>query len=123
MRAVLLAAEIGAVYLAAGPATADLAAQTYRADLFDRAGFLLWDNGWYGGHHLPGYSLLFPPLGGWLGVPWVGVVALLAATAGFVRLAGARPGSGVAPTWVALPLGGATIRRPMPLLARAGVRR
>ncbi len=25
-----------------------------------RAGFTLWDNGWYGGHHLPAYSLLAP---------------------------------------------------------------
>ena len=45
------------------PPTPDLAAQVYRADLFHRIGFAVWDASWYGGHHMPGYSLIFPPLG------------------------------------------------------------
>ena len=90
MPALLLAAAIGVVYLAAAPATADLAAQTYRAGLFDRGGLALWDNAWYGGHHLPGYSVLFPPLGGWLGVRVVAALALVAATAAFVTLVRGR---------------------------------
>ena len=45
------------------PSSADLAAQTFRSDLFSSHGFLLWNDYWYGGHYLPGYSVLFPPLG------------------------------------------------------------
>ena len=47
-----LAAVVAAVYLVLAPPSADLAAQYYRADL----GLALWDNGWYAGHHMPGYS-------------------------------------------------------------------
>ena len=35
--------------------------------MFARAGLTLWDNGWYGGHYLPGYSLLAPALGALVG--------------------------------------------------------
>ena len=34
---------------------------------------------WYGGHHLPGYSVLFPPLARWLGPRVVGALAVVAA--------------------------------------------
>ena len=47
---------VGVAYLIAAPPSADLAAASYRSDLFGRAGFTLWDNGWYGGHHLPAYA-------------------------------------------------------------------
>ncbi len=50
------------VWLAIDPATPDLAAHEYRAKLVDLAGFGIWEHGWYGGHHLPGYSVLFPLL-------------------------------------------------------------
>jgi|GEM_PF-6572116 len=49
-----------ALWAALQPPTADLAAQVYRAGLFERTGRILWDNNWFGGHHLPGYSLLTP---------------------------------------------------------------
>ena len=42
------------------PPTPDLAAHEYRAELVDIAGFGVWEQGWYAGHHLPGYSVLFP---------------------------------------------------------------
>jgi hypothetical protein len=58
----LLAAVVAGIYLVWDPASADLAAQTFRADLWSREGFAVWSNAWYSGHHLPGYSLLFPPL-------------------------------------------------------------
>ena len=47
------------------PPAADLAAATYRSDLFARVGFTLRDHGWYAahGHYLLGYSLLSPALG------------------------------------------------------------
>ena len=75
----LVVAALGAaVYLLVAPPSADLAAQEYRAEL----GLTLWNNGWFAGHHTPGYSVLFPPLGGLLG--GVGVAALLVGAAGGV---------------------------------------
>ena len=73
---VLLAAAAGAAYLIVAPVSADLAAATFRAGLFSRHGWLLWSNEWYGGHHLPAYSVLFPPLGSWLGVRLLGALAV-----------------------------------------------
>ena len=64
------------------PPSADLAAQEYRADL----GLVLWDNGWYGGHHMPGYSVLFPPLAALLGPRLVGALSAVAAAWLFERL-------------------------------------
>ena len=80
---VLVATAIAAVYLAWEPASADLAAQTFRADLFSDQGFVLWSNAWYGGFHVPGYSLLYPPLAAWFGLRLVGAVAVVAAAALF----------------------------------------
>ena len=40
---------------------------------------MLWDNGWYGGHHQASYSLLFAPLAGSIGL--YGAAALWGATA------------------------------------------
>jgi hypothetical protein len=54
-------------YLIAQPPSGDLAAATYRGEVFARAGLTLWDNGWYGGHYLPGYSVFAPALGALLG--------------------------------------------------------
>ncbi len=62
-----MSVPLTAVYLVLAPSSGDLAAATYRGDLFARAGFTLWDNGWYGGHYLPGYSLLAPALGALMG--------------------------------------------------------
>ena len=52
-----------AAWLAVDPHTPDLAAQVYRVGLFEKLGLSVWDEHWYAGHALPGYSLLFPPLG------------------------------------------------------------
>jgi hypothetical protein len=79
----LLAALGAAVYLIAAPPSADLAAQEYRADL----GLVIWNNGWFAGHHTPGYSVLFPPLGGALGVRVTGALAAVAAAVLFAPLA------------------------------------
>jgi hypothetical protein len=88
----LLAAVLGGVYLAWDPPSADLAAQTFRADFFDAHGFAVWSNSWYEGFHLPGYSLLFPPLGSWLGARLVGVLSAVAAAGLFAALARDRFG-------------------------------
>ncbi|HUA11919.1 MAG TPA: hypothetical protein VMA83_07945 [Solirubrobacteraceae bacterium] len=58
---------LAAVYLLVAPPSGDLAAATYRSQLFAAEGFLIWDNHWYGGHYLPAYSLLSPALGALLG--------------------------------------------------------
>ncbi|MFI5005119.1 MAG: hypothetical protein ACHQE6_08900 [Solirubrobacterales bacterium] len=65
--AVAVAVPLAVLYLALEPPSGDLAAATYRSDQFARVGLTLWDNGWYGGHYLPGYSLLAPALGALLG--------------------------------------------------------
>jgi hypothetical protein len=81
--ATALAIPLALVYLIVSPPAADLAAATYRSELFARVGFASRDNGWYAvhGHYLPGYSLLSPALGAWLGV---GVVLALSAVAASV---------------------------------------
>ncbi|HUB35958.1 MAG TPA: hypothetical protein VL972_03980 [Solirubrobacteraceae bacterium] len=76
----------GVAYVLAAPPSADLAAAAYRSDLFARAGFTIWDNGWYGGHHLPAYSLLAPALGAWLGPQVVAALSMTAAAALFAAL-------------------------------------
>ncbi|MGH2855841.1 MAG: hypothetical protein ACRDLF_16830, partial [Solirubrobacteraceae bacterium] len=73
----LLTAAVGvAVWLAVDPRTPDLAGQVYRANVFREAGLLVWDGRWYAGHDMPGYSLLFPPLGALVGVRAVGAAAV-----------------------------------------------
>jgi hypothetical protein len=88
----LVAAVLSAIYLVVDPYSADLAAQTYRTQLFGHHGFLLWDNGWYAGHHVPAYSILFPPLAALTSPQLVGAVSAVVATWAFERLAiGVRP--------------------------------
>jgi hypothetical protein len=86
-----------AVWLIADPRTPDLAAQVYRVGLFRTLGLAVWDEHWYAGHHLPGYSLLYPPLGSLLGLRLLGVVSVLASTALFERFA--RSVYGDAASW------------------------
>jgi len=87
-----LAAALALAYLLWQPPSLDLAAAEYRASLFAHDGFALWDLRWYGGHHLPGYSVLAPPLGAWLGPRLAGALAAVAAAALFERLARERFG-------------------------------
>ncbi|HEV3284962.1 MAG TPA: N,N-dimethylformamidase beta subunit family domain-containing protein [Solirubrobacteraceae bacterium] len=82
-----VAAVLLLAWLLANPRTPDLAAQVYRVDQFGSSGFAVFDANWYAGHHLPGYSLLVPALGSLLGVRLLAVLAVLASTAIFVRLA------------------------------------
>ncbi|HMD52433.1 MAG TPA: hypothetical protein VKG62_06930 [Solirubrobacteraceae bacterium] len=82
-----------AVWLIVAPRTPDLAAQVYRVDLFRSLGPAIWDEHWYAGHGLPGYSLLFPPLGSFLGVRLVGALAVLVSVLLFDRIARALFGS------------------------------
>ena len=57
----------------------------------------LVSTGWFGGHHLPAYSVLFPLLASVVGERLVGVLAAVLASAAFGVLAGARLGALVVP--------------------------
>jgi hypothetical protein len=76
------------------PRTPDLAAAAYRLNLFKHLGFAVYDEHWYGGHELPGYSLLFPPLAWLLGLRAVGAFSVLASVfcfEGLVRRHAGKP--------------------------------
>lgn len=72
------AALIGLVYLLVAPPTTDLAAQVHRTELARRDVWLV-DFSWFGGHHLPSYSVLSPLLGRWLGAALLGALSAVAA--------------------------------------------
>lgn len=82
---------IGAALLAVLflPQGADWPAQLFRAELFRQEGLAAWNGQWYGGHPTVGYSVLFPPLGAWLGITVVGIISILVATVCFHRLVAA----------------------------------
>jgi len=61
----VITALFAVVMLIWQPRSVDLAAHQFRADLFGREGFTIWNGQWYGGHHTPAYSVLSPPLA-WL---------------------------------------------------------
>lgn len=84
---VCVALPLAIAYLILSPPSGDLAAATYRSDLFARAGFTIWDNGWYAGHALPAYSLLAPALGALLGVRVLLALSAVVASALFGMLA------------------------------------
>ncbi len=83
----IVAALGAAVYLLLAPRSADLIAQLYRAEILREEGAWLWDAGWFAGHELPAYSVLYPPLGALLGARVVGALAVVAAAFLFERLA------------------------------------
>jgi hypothetical protein len=83
----LVAALLATVYLIVQPAGADLPAQLLRTKLFGVEGFGIWNNWWYAGHYLPGYSVLFPALA-WLTTPQlVAALASVGTAAAFEALA------------------------------------
>jgi hypothetical protein len=83
---ILLAAAAASLYLIVQPMSADLAAQTYRVTLFQQHGLTVWDGQWYGGHHVPGYSVLFPPVAAFLGLRLAAAIAAVAAAGLFALL-------------------------------------
>lgn len=82
----LAAALAAAAWLVAAPPVADLAAHEYRAWLFETEGFAVWNLQWYGGHHVPGYSLLFPPLAALVGAREAVALSGVAAAAALAAL-------------------------------------
>jgi hypothetical protein len=84
-------------WLALDPRTPDLAAQVYRVALFRQVGFSVWDDNWYAGHALPGYSLLYPLLAATLGMRVLALLSVLASSVLFAMLA--RPVYGAQARW------------------------
>ncbi len=100
-----ITAVLGIAYLIAAPPSADLAAASYRSELFGRVGFTLWDNGWYGGHHLPAYSVFAPALGWLIGPLALAAVSMTVAAWLFALLIDGRfpaPAVRIAAVWFAL---------------------
>lgn len=83
----VVTAALAVIYLILKPRSPDLAAHIFRAELFGREGFTIWNGQWYGGHHTPAYSLLSPPLGWLLGPQPVIALAAVASTISFTELA------------------------------------
>ena len=84
---VAIAVAFAVVYLIWQPRTVDLAAHTFRANLFGEEGFTIWNGQWYGGHQTPAYSILSPPLAWLLSPPIALAMASLASAALFPPLA------------------------------------
>ena len=98
--AVALSAVLAAAMLAWAPPVGDLAAQVFRAELFQRVGLGIWNGSWYGGHYTLTYSVLFPPLAALLGPRVVGMLAVVASSYLFDRLV--RDRWGEAARWATL---------------------
>lgn len=91
--AVALSSALALLMLLWSPPVGDLAAQVFRAELFERAGLAIWNGSWYGGHYTLTYSFLFPPLAALLGPQVVGGLAVVASAYLFDRLVRDRWGA------------------------------
>ena len=80
----LLAAVLIAWFARWGP---DWPAQEFRAWSAAHDGLTAWTNRWYSGLALPGYSVLYPVLGGALGASLTGILAVAAAYLGAAAFA------------------------------------
>ena len=102
----LTAVLLAALYLWIDPHTADLAAQLFRTELYREHGFAIYNPQWYSGHHLPGYSLISPPLMAIAGPQAAGAAAAIVGTWACERIAHRfKPDSLAAPiasSWFAL---------------------
>lgn len=103
---------LAVIYLLLNPHTGDHAAAAYRTWLFEHEGFSLWDNNWYSGHHIPAYSVLYPPLAALVGVRVAGALAAIAAATLFEKLTDNR----VATQWFALGTAALLVTGRMPFL-------
>ncbi len=92
MAPTLVAAVLALAYVIVSPPSLDLAAHLLRAKLFRAEGFGLWNNWWYAGHHVSGYSVLFPPLAALLTPQVVAALAAVATAAAFEALVWDRSG-------------------------------
>jgi hypothetical protein len=103
---VLAAAALALAYLIVKPRSGDLAAHVFRAELFQRDGFTIWNGAWYTGHHAVAYSVLFPPLAWLVGPLPLGALSAVLSAALFEPIARAQWGREA--RWGALWFGVAT---------------
>jgi hypothetical protein len=89
----VVALAFGLVFLVLEPRPGDLAVHVFRAELFRREGFTIWNGAWYGGHHTPAYSVLSPPLAWLVGPRLLLVLSCVACAALFEQLARAHFGA------------------------------
>jgi hypothetical protein len=75
------------VYVIVSPPSLDLADHLFRAQLFRQEGFGIWNDFWYSGHDIPGYSVLFPAASAALTPQVAGAVAAVLTAALFTPLA------------------------------------
>jgi len=88
-----VALAFGVAYLVFEPRPGDLAVHVFRAELFGREGFTIWNGHWYGGHHTPAYSVLSAPLSWLVGPRLLLVGSCVACAALFEPLARAHFGA------------------------------
>jgi hypothetical protein len=105
--AVALSSALALLMLIWSPPVGDLAAQVFRAELFERAGLAIWNGSWYGGHYTLTYSVLFPPLAALLGPQVVGMLAVVSSSYLFDRLV--RDRWGVEARWATLWFGAGVV--------------
>jgi len=86
------AGVIGLAYVLIAPRSEDLAAHLLRAKLFSTQGFGIWNNWWYSGHNIPGYSVLFPPIAALLTPQLAGAISATVTAGLFESLAYRRYG-------------------------------
>jgi hypothetical protein len=82
-----MAAALATVVVAVARWGPDWPAQEFRAWSAAHYGLTAWTNLWYAGQALPGYSLVYPVIGGAVGAGWTGLLAVVAASLGAARLA------------------------------------
>ncbi len=84
---VLLAGALGLAYVLVSSPSGDLAAHMFRAQLFAADPFGVWNNYWYAGHHIVGYSLLYPAAAALLSPQLAAAIAVTGSAALFEPLA------------------------------------
>jgi len=84
--AMAVAGAVAAVWALWLPPVRDLAGHLFRVEQYEAVGPHVWNNLWYGGHHTPGYSVLFPPVAALLGIGLTGVLAATTAAGCFAAL-------------------------------------
>jgi hypothetical protein len=79
------------------PPVRDLAGHLFRMEQYEAVGPAVWNNLWYGGHHTPGYSVLFPPVAALLGIGLTGVLTATSAAGCFAALVRRHAGAAAWP--------------------------
>ncbi len=92
-----MATALAATYVIVSPPSLDLAAALFRAWLFHRQPWGIWDNDWYSGHSTPGYSVLFPAVSATLTPQIAGALAAAATAVPFTALAWRHRGPAALP--------------------------